>query len=55
MFRGMGAFFSKITSHVVEINREPTPLTGEVSDFLIQGSAGEILSLIVEKVEEKRR
>ncbi len=55
MFRGMGAFFSKIASHVIEINREPTPLTGEVSDFLIQGSAGEILSLIVQKVEEKRR
>jgi len=55
MFRGMGSFFTKVTSHVIEINREPTPLTGEVSDFLIQGSAGEILSTIVQRVREKRR
>ncbi|HON37917.1 MAG: SIR2 family NAD-dependent protein deacylase [Desulfomonilia bacterium] len=39
---------------VVEINREPTPLTGRVSDFLIQGSAGEILSLIEEKIRRRR-
>lgn len=55
MFRGMGGFFTKIDSHVVEINREPTPLTGEVSDFLVQGSAGEIMSRIVQKVKDKRR
>ncbi|HNQ85498.1 MAG TPA: NAD-dependent deacylase [Deltaproteobacteria bacterium] len=55
MFRGMGGFFTKINSHVVEINREPTPLTGEVSDFLIQGGAGDILSTIVRNVREKRR
>lgn len=53
MFRGMGGFFTKINSHVVEINREPTPLTGEVSDFLIQGGAGDILSTIVRNVREK--
>lgn len=32
---------------VIEINREPTPLTGEVSDFLIQGSAGDVLDAIL--------
>jgi hypothetical protein len=38
----------------VEINREPTPLTGRVSDFLIQGSAGEILSLIEKKIRSRK-
>ena len=35
---------------VVEINMEPTPLTGFVSDYLIQGSAGAILPQIVEEI-----
>ncbi|HOM28042.1 MAG TPA: NAD-dependent deacylase [Deltaproteobacteria bacterium] len=55
MFRGMGAGFVKVDAHVIEINREPTPLTGVVSDFLIQGSAGEILSAVLNRVEKKRR
>ena len=55
MFRGMGSFIPKGDCHVIEINREPTALTNEVSDFLIQGSAGEILSGIMQKIEEKRR
>lgn len=54
MFRGMGIPVPKSNCHVIEINREPTPLTREVSDFLIQGSAGEILSCIIERVREKR-
>ena len=36
---------------VVEINREPTPLTDDVSDYLICGSAGEIIPAIVETVK----
>jgi NAD-dependent deacetylase len=36
---------------VVEINREPTPLTDEISDYLICGSAGEIIPAIVETVK----
>jgi NAD-dependent deacetylase len=36
---------------VVEINMEPTPLTGFVSDYLIQGSAGQILPRIVEEIK----
>lgn len=55
LFRGMGNFsLPKLNCHVIEINREPTPLTGEVSDFLIQGSAGEILSSIIHKVKVKK-
>jgi NAD-dependent deacetylase len=54
MFRGIGSLIAKTHCHVIEINREPTPLTNEVSDFIIQGSAGEILSTIAEKVREKR-
>ena len=37
---------------VVEVNMEPTPLTGFVSDYLIQGSAGTILPKIVEEVKK---
>jgi len=36
---------------VVEINAEPTPLTGMISDYIIEGKSGEILSKIVEEVE----
>ena len=37
---------------IVEINMEPTPLTGLISDYLIQGSAGTILPMIVEEVKK---
>jgi len=37
---------------VIEINAEPTPLTGIISDYLIEGKAGEILSKIVKEVEK---
>jgi len=39
---------------VIEINREPTPLTDQISDYLICGSAGEIIPAIVEKVKRSR-
>ncbi|MGO8987891.1 MAG: NAD-dependent protein deacylase [bacterium] len=39
---------------VLEINREPTPLTHEISDYLISGSAGEIIPAIVEQVKQLR-
>lgn len=35
---------------VVEINPEPTPLTGAVSSLLVQGKAGEAVSSIVDTV-----
>jgi NAD-dependent deacetylase len=37
---------------VVEINMEPTALTGFISDYLIQGPAGTILPKIVEEARE---
>jgi NAD-dependent deacetylase len=37
---------------VVEINMEPTGLTGFVSDYLIQGPAGRILPKIVEELRK---
>jgi NAD-dependent deacetylase len=36
---------------VIEINMERTPLTDEISDYLIPGSAGEIIPAIVEEVK----
>jgi NAD-dependent deacetylase len=36
---------------VIEINMEPTPLTDQISDYLICGSAGEIIPAIVEEVK----
>jgi len=38
---------------VIEINMEPTPLTHQISDYLIQGSAGKIIPAIVEEVRHR--
>jgi NAD-dependent deacetylase len=38
---------------VIEINMEPTPLTGQISDYLISGSAGKIIPAIVEEVKRR--
>lgn len=41
---------------IIEINAGPTPLTYEgVSDYLIQGKTGGILSTIVEEVKKLRK
>ncbi len=37
---------------IIEVNAEPTPLTGTISDYLIQGKTGEILPKIVERVKK---
>ncbi len=39
---------------IIEINREPTPLTDGISDYLILGSAGEIIPAIIEEVKRIR-
>jgi NAD-dependent deacetylase len=39
---------------VIEINPEPTPLTGAISDFLIPGGAGEVLNRILFGLESHR-
>jgi NAD-dependent deacetylase len=40
---------------IIEINMEPTPLTDQISDYLICGAAGEILPAIVEEVKRGRK
>ena len=37
---------------IVEINPERTPLSGEISDYLIMGAAGEVLNRIVAAMEK---
>ncbi|MGQ9508818.1 MAG: SIR2 family NAD-dependent protein deacylase [Thermodesulfobacteriota bacterium] len=39
---------------VIEINMEPTPLTYQISNYLIQGPAGKIIPKIVEEVKRLR-
>jgi NAD-dependent deacetylase len=40
---------------VIEINPEPTPLTGSVSDYLIRGPAGPVLSRIVHEIKKIKK
>ena len=42
----------KPNSVIIEINAEPTSLTGRISTYFIQGKTGEILPEIVEKVKK---
>ena len=37
---------------VIEINPEPTPLTGDISDYLIKGTAGDVMNRIIAELEE---
>jgi len=39
---------------VIEINKESTAMTDQISDYLICGSAGEIIPAIVEEVKRRR-
>lgn len=41
-------------ARVIEINRESTPLTGRISDFIIQGSAGDVLTAINDQLQEHK-
>ncbi len=57
--RGGGFFSTAVTEPsqnvgavVVEINNEPTPLTGKVSDYIILGMVGTILPEIVEEIKK---
>lgn len=52
---GTGVGESKAGVRIIEVNAEPTPLTHEgISDYLIQGKTGEILSRVVEEVKRMR-
>jgi hypothetical protein len=56
MSRRLSGFYAAIKEcRVIEINREPTPLTGRVSDFIIQGSTGDILQSISDSVRKSKR
>jgi NAD-dependent deacetylase len=39
---------------VIEINLEPTALTGSISDYLIRGKAGDVMNRIISGLEAKR-
>ncbi len=40
---------------IIEVNAEPTSLTGRISNYLIQGKTGEILPKIVEEVKRIKK
>ena len=42
-------------ARVIEVNREPTPMTDQISDYLLCGSAGEIIPAIVEEVKNQKK
>jgi NAD-dependent deacetylase len=37
---------------IIEINPEPTPLTGDISDYLIRGTAGDVMNRIMADLEQ---
>lgn len=39
---------------VIEINPEPTPLTRQTSDYLVQGPAGDVMNAIIAAIEARR-
>ena len=39
---------------IIEVNPEPTPLTGQVTDLALMGKAGEVMSRLVEEVEKRK-
>jgi len=57
--RGGGFFSTSVTepspsvgAKIIEVNDEPTQLTGKISDYLLQGKVGTVLPSIVEAVKE---
>jgi NAD-dependent deacetylase len=49
----MPGFAKESGAKVVEINPEKTPLTREISDYLIMGPAGEVMNQIILELEQK--
>ena len=39
-------------ARVIEINPEITPLTGNISDYILLGKAGEVINQIIGKLEQ---
>ena len=50
-FAGLPEMVNPATT-IIEINADPTPLTGRISNYLIQGKTGEILPQVVERVKK---
>jgi len=50
-FAGLPEIANPATT-IIEINADPTPLTGRISNYLIQGKTGEILPQVVERVKK---
>ena len=44
----------KSGAKIIEINPEPTPLTGEISDYIIQGKAGAVINGIVNYLQQMK-
>lgn len=60
--RGGGFFSTSVTEPspsasavLIEVNDEPTQLTGKVSDYLIQGKVGTVLPAIMESIKELKK
>ena len=52
---GLDTAGHRATTKIIEVNADPTPLTHEgVSDYLIQGTTGEILPRLVEELKKRR-
>ena len=49
----MPVYAKESGAKIVEINPEKTPLTGEISDYLIMGKAGEVMNRIMPELEKK--
>lgn len=50
---GMPVIAKDKGAKVIEINPEPTPLTREISDYMVRGKAGEVVREIVAIIESK--
>ena len=48
----MPVYAKESGAKIVEINPEKTPLTREVSDYLIMGGAGDVLNQIMLELEQ---
>jgi NAD-dependent deacetylase len=49
----MPVFAKESGAKVVEINPEKTPLTDQISDYLIMGKAGEVMNQIIDEMEKE--
>ena len=52
-FAGLPVIARGAGATVIEINPEKTPLTGEISDYLLAGRAGEVMRALVDIIEKE--